>query len=721
MQSKIIAELNPSQSEAVLHPSGPVLVLAGAGSGKTRIITRRIAHLICERGEKPFNILAVTFTNKAANEMKERIHSLVGDSARNLWIGTFHSISLRILKREIDKLEGFRSDFVIYDEGDQLKLIRECMGRLGFGDQLFDPRSARSQIDSAKSRGLAPGDAADDLSLDEKISKIYYLYEQELRRSNALDFADLLRFTALILEKLPDVLEKYREQFRHILVDEYQDTNSLQYKIVKLLSQKHRNILVVGDDNQSIYGWRGADISNILGFERDFPDAAIIKLEQNYRSTGNILKAAGALILRNRLRRDKTLWTDNPEGDLISYYEAYDERDEARYVAGQIQSDRAASGRAYRDFAVFYRTNNQSRLIEEQLLRSQIPYALVGGVGFYDRAEIRDIMAYLRFITNQLDDISLKRIINTPPRGIGRATVDALDSIARARGTSLFDAIGFAVENAVFPKKTLGGIAKFHVLLSGLIDLSKRVSIAELLGEALRMTGYLTMLEGEPERLDNLGEILNLTAEFEKDNSEQRRSLHDFLDSVTLASDVDGFNDRADQVTLMTVHSSKGLEFPVVFIIGVEEKLFPHERSLQSGKLIEEERRLCYVGITRAKEKLHLISASKRRFFGIEKTPVPSRFISEIPRNLLRWTSFQAATSAQRPYSLRDSSARASSRVENFSDDGFSAGERVSHPSFGQGVVKRIEGAGGDAKLVIAFPNYGEKKIVATFLGLKRL
>ncbi|MGH7890357.1 MAG: ATP-dependent helicase, partial [Thermodesulfobacteriota bacterium] len=399
MESGIQDELNPDQIDAVIHPEGPVLVLAGAGSGKTRIITQRIAYLLKEKRLSPSNILAVTFTNKAANEMKERVHRLIARDARELWIGTFHSVCLRILKREIDKLEGFRKDFVIYDEGDQIKLIRECMNQLGFSDRIFDPRSMRSQIDSAKNKGLHPGDFGADI-YDERISRVYELYERELRRLNALDFGDLLDFTVTLFEKRPEVLEKYQNQFHHILVDEYQDTNHLQYQVVKLLSGMRRNIFVVGDDNQSIYGWRGADIENILNFEKDFPETKVIKLERNYRSTKNILKSANALILRNRYRRDKKLWTENPEGELIFYYEARDEKDEAKYVASQIQHEISTNRRSYGDFAVFYRTNNQSRVIEEELLHKGLPYAIVGGVGFYERAEIKDIMAYLRVIAN---------------------------------------------------------------------------------------------------------------------------------------------------------------------------------------------------------------------------------------------------------------------------------------------------------------------------------
>ncbi len=721
MDFNILDDLNPSQVEAVSHPGGPLLALAGAGSGKTRIITYRIAYLIKEKGVSPSNILAVTFTNKAANEMKERVHRLVSRDAHELWIGTFHSVCLRILKKEIDKLEGFRRDFIIYDEVDQIKLIRQCMNDVGFSERIFDPRSVRSQIDSAKNRGLDPGDFGANI-YDEKISRVYHIYEKELRRLNALDFGDLLHFTVALFEKRPDVLEKYQSQFQHILVDEYQDTNYLQYKIVKSLSGRHRNIFVVGDDNQSIYGWRGADITNILNFEDDFPEAKVVKLEQNYRSTKNILRAANAIILRNRYRRDKRLWTENPEGELVTYYEARDERDEAKYVASRIEHERNNFGKSYADFAVFYRTNNQSRLIEEELVHRGIPYAIVGGVGFYERAEIKDIMAYLRVIASPLDEISLRRIINVPPRGIGKSTMDALEKISQERDVSLFDAIGIALKDDVLPKKASGSVEKFYSLLTELIKLSKKLSVGKLLEKVLEKTNYFDMVENEEERRENIGEMLNLAAEFEKEEGDV--GIHDFLDWLTLSSDVDRFNEKADQVTLMTLHCAKGLEFPIVFIVGMEENLFPHIKSLGNGKLIEEERRLCYVGITRAKEKIYITSTSKRRFFGVEQRSIPSRFITEIPKNLLHWGDYQFDSGEQtlKSFDAVQSRRGNGNRVhKNGNGHEYITGEKVTHPHFGQGVIKRVEGFGDEAKIVVLFPNHGEKRIMASFLGLKKV
>lgn len=724
MGFNILDDLNQSQVEAVSCPEGPLLALAGAGSGKTRIITYRIAHLIKEKGVLSSNILAVTFTNRAANEMKERVYRLVARDAHELWIGTFHSACLRILKKEIDKLEGFRRDFIIYDEADQIKLIRQCMNEIGFSERIFDSRSVRSQIDSAKNKGLDPGDFGASI-YDEKISRIYHIYEKELRRLNALDFGDLLHFTVALFERRPDVLDKYQNQFQHILVDEYQDTNHLQYKIVKSLSGKHRNIFVVGDDNQSIYGWRGADITNILNFENDFPEAKVVKLEQNYRSTKNVLRAANAIILRNRYRRDKKLWTENPEGELVMYYEAHDERDEAKYVASQIEHEKNNSGRSYADFAVFYRTNNQSHLIEEELVHRGIPYTIVGGVGFYERAEIKDIMAYLRVIANPLDEISLRRVINVPPRGIGKSTVEALEKISQEKDIPLFDAVGVALKGDVLPKKAFGSIEKFHRLLIELIQLSKKLSIRKLLEKVLEKTNYFDMVENEEERRENIGEMLNLAAEFEKE--EDDAGIHDFLDWLTLSSDVDRFNEKADQITLMTLHCAKGLEFPIVFIVGMEENLFPHIKSLGNGKLIEEERRLCYVGITRAKEKIYITSTSKRRFFGVEQRSIPSRFITEIPKNLLHWENYQT-DSASGERTLKSFDADQSRHYGNGNRvhknrDGheYITGEKITHPHFGQGIIKKVEGFGDEAKIVVSFLSHGEKRIMASFLGLKKV
>jgi len=715
-------KLNPTQADAVAHTDGPLLVLAGAGSGKTRIITERISYLIGEKNINPSNILAVTFTNKAANEMKERIHRLIGDRYKGLWIGTFHSVSLRILKREIKNLTGFKQDFVIYDEGDQIKLIKECMSRLNIGERTLEPRSVRSKIDSAKNKGLTP-EQIESHTYNDRIAKIYDLYEKELRKLNALDFADLLYVTTNLFEEKPEILRKYQDLFHYILVDEYQDTNHMQYKIIELLSRKHRNVFVVGDDNQSIYGWRGADITNILNFERDFKDARVIKLERNYRSTKTILKAANELILKNKNRHDKNLWTEKQEGEKLSYYEARDERDEARHVVSEIENEISSSGRSYKDIAVFFRTNNQSRIIEEEFLRRNLPYTIVGGVGFYQRAEIKDVLAFLKVIANPLDNISLGRIINVPPRGIGKGTVDKLDEIARREGISLFDSIERVLNDKALPARATKNLERFFKMLSELIEMAQGVEIGKLLDKVLQKTGYLDLLEKEEERRENVGEILNLAAEFEK--AEENATLHDFLDWVSLSSDVDRFNDKDDRVALLTLHSAKGLEFPVIFIIGMEENLIPHFNSTKNGE-VEEERRLLYVGLTRAKEKVYLTGASRRRVFGKEERPVPSRFIAELPKELLVWNNHHGSRitkTRNTEYTDRRRYGSVSSRRKNkaatSNGKGYRAGQIIEHPMFGEGVIKRVEGTGGSAKITVSFPGRGTKKIIASYLERK--
>jgi DNA helicase-2/ATP-dependent DNA helicase PcrA len=717
MTTENIPKLNPSQTEAVKHSGGPVLVLAGAGSGKTRIITERIAHLINNVGENPSGIFAVTFTNKAANEMKERLNRLIGFETRSLWLGTFHSICLRILKREIKNLNGFRHDFVIYDDADQIKLIKACMDRLEIGGKELEPKSVRSKIDRAKNKGHDPADTGGDI-FDEKVSRIYELYEKELRRLNALDFGDLLYITVRLFREKRDVLGRYQEMYRHILVDEYQDTNHMQYRILELLSRKHRNIFVVGDDNQSIYGWRGADITNILNFERDFPDARVIKLEKNYRSTKTILDAANGLILKNSNRHDKCLWTENAEGEKLYYYLAHDEREEARYAVSCIKSEVSGGGYSYRDMAVFFRTNNQSRIIEEELLRMGIPYMIVGGIGFYQRAEIKDVLAYLRFIANPLDDLSLRRITNVPPRGIGKGTLAKLEELSKNEGLSLFKAMQRAAKETILPYRAASSLNRFLTLMKRLIGFAESHEIGEILDHVLEATGYLDILEKEEEKRENVGEILNLAAEFEKEA--EKATLHDFLDSVSLASDVDSYNEKDDRVPLMTLHSAKGLEFPVVLIIGLEENLLPHFNSAKEGQ-VEEERRLFYVGLTRAREKVYLTSAAKRRVFGKEERPAPSRFLTEIPNELLKWTNFYGASHGEIPRSDYGHKTRVRSigrREGRNSGNGnrYTVGQRIVHPSFGHGIIKRVEGAGESAKVTVTFPGYGAKKIIASYL-----
>ncbi|MEE8299300.1 MAG: UvrD-helicase domain-containing protein [Thermodesulfobacteriota bacterium] len=713
MASNSKNNLNDSQQEAVKHPGGPLLVLAGAGSGKTRIITERISYLVKEHNVSPTNILAVTFTNKAANEMKQRVSRLAQNEAKNIWIGTFHSTCLRILKREINKLDGYSRDFIIYDDADQIKLIRDCMVRLNIGERLLSPKHVRSQIDSAKNNGFDP-DSSELNHLDKNVLRIYSLYEQELRKSNALDFGDLLHVTVKLFEKNPEVLQNYQNQFQHILVDEYQDTNHVQYKIVELLSRKHRNIFVVGDDNQSIYGWRGADIKNILNFEKDYSDAQIIKLERNYRSTKTILKAANKLILQNKNRHDKNLWTKNATGDQINYYEARDDKDEAKHVCSQIGIETKNGGYSNKDIAIFFRTNTQSRLIEEELLHKGIPYKIVGGTEFYKRTEIKDILAFLKVIANPSDEISLKRIINVPPRGIGKVTVNKLDEIAREKEISFFEAIKLALEKKLLSNSVLIKVERLYNLLTQLIEFSEKDDIVSLINHVLYKTKYLDMLEREEERRENIGEILNLAAEFGKERD--HATLNDFLDSVSLASDLDNLRENSDQVTLMTLHSAKGLEFPVVFIVGMEENLLPHFNSKMNGQ-VEEERRLFYVGITRAKEKLYLAGASKRMIFGKQQWSIPSRFISELPKELIKWENFEYGLIKETGGSKKSSTKPISKTRKTYENSGrYKVGQKVAHSSFGEGLIKKVEGSGDEAKVTVFFPGYGLKKIIASYL-----
>jgi len=713
MTSNPKSSLNDSQDKAVKHPGGPLLVLAGAGSGKTRIITERISYLINEQNVSPSNILAVTFTNKAANEMKERVARLVQNEAKNIWIGTFHSTCLRILKREINKLDGYSRDFIIYDDADQIKLIKDCMGRLNIGERLVSPKHVRSQIDGAKNKGLGP-DSSKLNDLDKHVLRIYSLYEQELRKSHALDFGDLLHVTVKLFETKPQVLQNYQNQFEHILVDEYQDTNYVQYKIVELLSRIHKNIFVVGDDNQSIYGWRGADIKNILNFEKDYSDTQIIKLERNYRSTKTILKAANKLILQNKNRHDKNLWTENAAGDQINYYEARDDKDEAKHVSSQIVYETKTGGYSYKDIAIFFRTNSQSRLIEEELLRKAVPYKIVGGTEFYKRTEIKDILAFLKVIANPSDEISLKRIINVPPRGIGKITVNKLDEIAREKEIPFFDAIQSALEEKLLPSGVLVKLEKLFNLLTQLIEFPKKNDIVSLINDVLHKTKYLDMIDKEEERRENIGEILNLAAEFGKERD--KPTLNDFLDSVSLASDLDTFREKVDQVTLMTLHSAKGLEFPVVFIIGMEENLIPHFNSTMNGQ-VEEERRLFYVGITRAKEKVYLAGATKRMIFGKQQGCIPSRFISELPKELIKWENFDySLTDKTRSFRKSPTKTISRTRITYEKSGRYKVGQKVIHSSFGEGLIKKVEGSGDDAKVTVFFPSVGDKKIIASYL-----
>ena len=635
---ELIEGLNNKQKEAVLATEGPCLVIAGAGSGKTKVLTHKIAYLMSEMYVKPWNILAITFTNKAANEMKERVEKLVGDAAKDMWIGTFHSICVRILRKYIDRL-GYDHSFLIFDTSDQKTLIKECMKSLKIDDKMFTDRSIMSEISNAKNEMLGPKAYQTKYAGEyrkEIIGKVYEMYQQKLKENNAVDFDDLINHTIKILTENPDALEYYSDKFKYVLVDEYQDTNKAQFTLVTLLASKYGNITVVGDNDQGIYSFRGADITNILNFEKDFPGAKLIKLEQNYRCTGNILKAANAVIKHNENKYEKKLWTENDEGALPTIHKADDEYDEGRFIVQEINHLRREEYMKYSDFTVLYRMNSQSRAIEEILRREGIPYKIVGGLKFYERKEIKDIISYLRLIYNFSDNISLRRIINEPKRGIGKTSIDNIGEISEQTGLSMFDIIKHAEDYGL--NRVKANSMEFIQTIEYLRSKIEELSISDLIKETLDKTGYMKALELEntteaESRIENLEEFLTVAIEFEEEEAEN--TLADFLEGITLSSDIDGMEDSEDSVTLMTLHSAKGLEFPVVFLVGLEEGIFPGNKSIGEPKELEEERRLFYVGITRAKQFLYLTCAKRRTIFGSTSYNAISRFVEEIPSDLL--------------------------------------------------------------------------------------
>jgi DNA helicase-2/ATP-dependent DNA helicase PcrA len=749
----ICADLNPRQEEAVLHTEGPLLVLAGAGSGKTRVITRRIAHLIGSCGVPPWNILAVTFTNKAADEMKRRVADLLGQagigpatstgsvrslrSLEGVWVGTFHSTCVRILRKHGGAL-GLRSSFVIYDEGDQISLMRDCLRAIGLSERALKPRAVLSRISRAKNDLLSPEEyalVAND-HMEERTAKLYRMYQERLEGFQALDFDDLLMGTVRLFERHPDVLAAYQDFWRYILVDEYQDTNHAQYRLIHLLANKHGNLCVVGDDDQSIYKWRGADLNNILDFERDHPGCAVIRLEQNYRSTQRILDGAGGVVAHNIGRKGKTLWTENEAGEPIVLYHALDESDEALFAVGTIRSQVAEEGSRYDDYAIFYRTNAQSRVLEEALRQGLIPYVIVGGLRFYERKEIKDLLAYVRWVVNPADIVSFKRIVNAPPRGIGPATVARLELLAIQDKTTIWEACQRAVvEKRLAPKQ--------RTALEGLLRLmedararSAVIPLPELIAELITASGYAEELqaEGTPEaksRLENLKELVTAAQEFAERHEET--SLQAFLDSVALLSDIDEYAEGRGAVTLMTLHMAKGLEFPTVFMVGMEEGIFPHAYAMADDRELEEERRLCYVGMTRAKRRLYLTSARQRRLYGNKSFNLPSRFLDEIPPELLevrdRWAAQKSAALRLEQENLTDCTGDPAGRPytagrpydgdEPFVDRLF-PGARVRHPDFGIGVIRERSGSGDDLKVVVKFNGVGEKKLLLKYAQLEQ-
>jgi DNA helicase-2/ATP-dependent DNA helicase PcrA len=723
----LLEGLNPEQREAVKATEGPLLVLAGAGSGKTRVLTNRVAWLIGVCGIAPEAILAVTFTNKAAGEMRERVVKLLGPDAGGVWLSTFHSSCVRILRREIGHL-GRSRGFVIYDEDDTLAVVREALRRHG-RDPKEEARALRWRIDQWKNAGLLPAAAAEraeDLE-SEEAAEVYATYQRLLAEANALDFGDLLLLTVELFERFPEVLRHYQERWQYVLVDEYQDTNRVQYRLVNQLAGGHRNLCVVGDPDQSIYRWRGADVRNILDFERDFPDAKVVKLERNYRSTQRILSGAGAVVENNPGRPAKRMVTDRGDGERIAVYAARDDRDEAQFVVRGILDAVREGGRSYGQCAVFYRTNAQSRPLEEELLKYDVPYVVVGGVRFYERAEVKDALAYLRLLVNPADAAALRRVVNRPARGIGKTTLERAEALAAERGTTLLEGLrAFAAADSGRAGTAVRG---FFALLDALAGEVLEAPPADAIARVLERTGYLRALETEatPEaqaRLENLRELLLGAEDFAAANTENadvRSPLEQFLDQVALVSDLDSAELRHDRVSLMTVHSAKGLEFPIVYVAGLEEGVFPHQASSHDPRAVEEERRLCYVAMTRAMERLTLCWAHERRRYGSRSFGTPSRFLREIPAALVERLGAPSyeARDEDRPaydYSYDQRAARSGDAGE---EGGVARGTRVRHPIFGPGTVLEVSGSGRDQALRIRFDRAGVKKIVVRYANLE--
>ena len=761
--SELLDKLNDKQKEAAEYIDGPLLILAGAGSGKTRVLTYKIAYLLEQNLVKPWEILAITFTNKAAKEMKERVEGLIGSNGNDIWLGTFHSICVRILKREIE-LIGYGRDFNIFDELDKEKVIKEVCKKLEIDDKQYPVSLIKYEISNAKDKMIdyekykkqALGDFR-----KEKIAQIYEMYQLSLKKNNAIDFDDILMLTVEILSKNPDRLEYYQNKFKYILVDEYQDTNKVQFLLISLLAASHGKICVVGDESQSIYGFRGADISNILNFEKEYPNAKIVKLEENYRSTQNILNAANGVIKNNKSKIDKKLWTQNEIGDKICYKTLGNEYEEVEYIVSKIDEICKKESRKYSDFAVLFRTNAQARVLEEVFMRNGTPYRLIGGLKFYSRKEIKDLTSYLKLIQNIDDNISLKRIINEPKRGIGDTAVDKLDAIATSQNTSIFRVI--QDPNNLTGIRSASNIILFRDMINKIIAMKEELKVSDLMRMILKESGYEEMLNQDQtkeseNRFENLMEFIGVAMEFEKENADN--TLADFLDSIALVSDVDKLDDSEEAVTLMTMHSAKGLEFEVVFLVGMEEGLFPSKRSIEEDDAVEEERRLCYVGITRAKKKLYITNTKKRTLYGTTTFSMPSRFIDELPPEVLDEDAIENMKVSERKsktflddeYSSVDSMLSSKSSyfssgilnkkskfglsVDSFlkningvsnvvkptnNSKDYKVGMMVKHKKFGVGVIKNIEPEDDDFKLEIEFEKAGFKRLMANYTPLEIL
>ncbi|MBR3881994.1 MAG: DNA helicase PcrA [Clostridia bacterium] len=772
----LLEGLNDKQYEAVVNTEGPCLIIAGAGSGKTKVLTHKIAYLIGENNVKPWDILAFTFTNKAANEMKSRVEGLIGDMANDMWMGTFHSICVRILRKQIDRI-GFDTSFVIFDTSDQKTLIKQIVKNQNLDDKLFSDRSVLSEISNAKNDMLEPAAYAVKVRGDyrrEKIADIYDAYQRKLKENNAIDFDDIINFTIKILMENPDLLEYYSSKFKYVLVDEYQDTNKAQFTLVTLLASKYGNITVVGDNDQSIYSFRGADITNILNFEKDFPGTRIIKLEQNYRCTQSILNAANEVIKNNEAKYEKKLWTENEVGNLPKVYRGENEYDEANYVVRQINTLKIEEYYKNSDFTILYRMNSQSRALEDILRRENIPYKIVGGLKFYERKEIKDIIAYLRLIQNPNDNLSLTRIINEPKRGVGKTSLDNIDALSANSGVSMYEIIKNADSYGL--NRVYGNTREFINTIEDLRAKKDTMKISELIKATLTQTGYSKALELEntieaETRLENLDEFLTVAIEFEDESADN--SLSEFLEGITLSSDLDGMEETEDSVTLMTLHSAKGLEFPVVFLVGMEEGIFPGYKSIGEPQELEEERRICYVGITRAKQMLYLTCAKQRTIFGSTSCNAVSRFLKEIPASMLDGAEELEERRNRYPDKVAEdeygynphggysyggySSGYGSGYGENYSsykdivaassrgagttyqfrsadsflnslnvkkDDSvdlgaYKAGVRVFHKKFGEGTINSVETEGEDLKVDISFDKVGHKRLMAKFAGLE--
>ena len=764
----LLENLNDKQKEAVMATEGPCLIIAGAGSGKTKVLTHKIAYLMAENYVKPWNILAITFTNKAANEMKERIEKLVGDAANDIWMGTFHSICVRILRKFIDRI-GFDTSFIIFDTSDQKTVVKECLKDLKIDDKLFTDKSVMYEISNAKNEMLDPKQYLAKYSGEfrkETIAKIYELYQKKLKENNAIDFDDIINFTIKILTDNSDILDMYTEKFKYVLVDEYQDTNKAQFTLVTLLASKYGNITVVGDNDQGIYSFRGADITNILNFEKDFPGTKIVKLEQNYRCTGNILKAANAVIKNNTVKYDKKLWTENEEGQKPTIYCGDDEYDEASYIISTINTLKREEYYKYSDFSVLYRMNSQSRAIEDILRRENIPYKIIGGLKFYERKEIKDIIAYLRLIFNPSDNLSLKRIINEPKRGVGKTSLDSVQEIADNNNTSMYEVIKNADTYGL--NRVYTNTRDFIKQIEDLRAKKDDIKISDLIKQTLSETGYTQALKLEStieaeSRLQNLDEFLTVAIEFEDESVDN--SLANFLEGITLTTDLDNTDTSEDSVTLMTLHSAKGLEFPVVFLVGMEEGIFPGYKSIGEPQELEEERRLFYVGITRAKEHLHLTCAKRRTIFGSTSYNPVSRFVKEIPSDVLEGyddvvnknsvqDSFEDSkyswqygnsssagtvkTYTMDTYKIPTAAAKTATTSSGFAFrtaesflnsintskqtvdvSEYKEGQRVYHKKFGEGTINKLEAEGDDFKVDISFDKAGNKRLMAKFAGLQ--